>query len=109
MKDLLRDIDIYVSTSYSESLPDVLRDAMAAGKPVVASNVGGTFELINGKNGFMFEPGDIDSLAKYIKQLIQDSKLRESMGRHGKLIIEKYFSTELYARNFEKMVLESLR
>ena len=105
MPDLLNSIDIYASTSYSESLPDVLRDAMAAGKPIVASNVGGTFELINGKNGFMFEPGDIDSLAKYIKQLIQDSKLRKSMGQEGKLIINQRFSTKVYARNFEEMVL----
>ena len=104
--DLLKATDIYVSTSYSESLPDVLRDAMLAGKPIVASNVGGTFELINvGKNGFIFEPGDVHSLIGYLGRLIPDPKLRASMGTEGKRIIAENFSTKVYVQNFEDMVL----
>ena len=79
---------------------------MLFGKPVVVTNVGGTFELVKvGVSGFLFEPGDIESLVQYIKQLIQKPKLRESMGKEGKLIIEKHFSTKAYAKNFENMIL----
>ena len=110
MPDLYRDIDIVVSTSYSESFPDNLRESMLVGKPIIGTNVGGTAELIiEGQNGFICEPGDIKTLIRHIEYLMENSDSRESMGRQGKLTIEKYFSTELYARNFEKMVLKSLR
>jgi glycosyltransferase involved in cell wall biosynthesis len=106
MPDILQAIDIYVSASYTESFPVAVREAMLFGKPVVVTNVGGTFELVKvGVSGFLFEPGDIDSLVKYIKQLIQDPKLRKSMGQEGKLIINQHFSTKVYVQNFEEMVL----
>jgi glycosyltransferase involved in cell wall biosynthesis len=106
-RDLMQTIDIYVSTSYSESFPDAVREAMLAGKPIIVTNVGGTFELVNvGKNGFLFEPGDVHSLVKHISLLLNDPKLRESMGKEGKRIITEKFSTELYARNFEDMVIK---
>ena len=109
MPDLYRDIDIFVSTSYSESFPDNLRESMLAGKPIIGTNVGGTAEIINeGQNGFIFEPGDITNLVRYIESLLQDPDRMKSMGRKGKLIVDRYFSTELYARNFEKMVFKSL-
>jgi len=106
IRDLLQAIDIYVSTSYSESFPDAVREAMLVGKTVVVTNVGGTFELVKvGVSGFLFEPGDVSSLVYHIKQLIQNPRLRESMGAEGKLIIKRRFSTKVYARNFEDMVL----
>ena len=63
------------------------------------------FGIVLGVSGFLFEPGDIESLVQHIKQLIQNQQLRESMGKEGKLIIEKHFSTKAYAKNFEDMVL----
>ena len=108
--DILQAADIYVSSSYSESFPDSVREAMSASKPIVVTNVGGTFELVKeGRNGFLFEPGDIHSLVGYLSRLIQDQKLRASMGTEGKRIIVENFSTELYARNFEDMVLTLYR
>ena len=105
--DILQTIDIYVSTSYNEGMPDAVREAMAVGKPVVVTDVGGTFELVkHGKSGFLFSPGDIDSLVKYLKKLINNPQLRVFMGREGKRIIEQKFSTEEYARNFEKMIFD---
>ncbi len=104
--DIMQTIDIYVSSSYSESFPDAVREAMLAGKPVIVTDVGGTFELINiGKNGFLFKPGDVNSLIEYLSRLVMDQDLRVAMGREGMRIIEERFSTELYARNFEDMVL----
>jgi glycosyltransferase involved in cell wall biosynthesis len=106
MRDLLQDVDIYVSGSYSESFPVAVREAMLFEKPVVVTNVGGTFELVKvGVSGFLFTPGDIESFVQHIKQLIQNPKLRASMGKEGKLIIEKSFSTKVYINNFENMVL----
>jgi glycosyltransferase involved in cell wall biosynthesis len=110
IRDLFQAMDIYVSTSYSESFPDAVREAMLVGKPVVVTNVGGTFELVKVSiSGFLFEPGDVGSLVCYIDHLAHDPRLRNSMGEEGKLIIKQSFSTKVYARNFEKMILKSLR
>jgi glycosyltransferase involved in cell wall biosynthesis len=107
IRDIYHASDIYVSSSYSESLPDAIRDAMNEGLPVVVTNVGGTRELVEvGENGYLFEPGDVEALVGYLRKIIEDSELRCAMGVKGKRIIDERFSTEVYVRNFEKMVLD---
>ncbi len=105
IRDILQVIDIYVSTSYSEGMPDAVREAMNASKPVIASNVGGTSELVcDGKTGFLFRPGDVQSLVIHIRKLIDNPELRFSMGKDNKRIITEKFATDIYVRNFENMV-----
>jgi glycosyltransferase involved in cell wall biosynthesis len=107
IRDILQTSDIYVSTSYSESFPDSVREAMLVSKPVVVTDVGGTFELVNvGKNGYLFEPGDVGALVAHLRKIIVDSELRLEMGVESKRIIDERFSTEVYVQNFEKMVLD---
>jgi glycosyltransferase involved in cell wall biosynthesis len=104
--DLLQAADVYVSTSYSESLPDAMRDAMRAGKPIVGSDAGGTSELVrDGECGFLFEPGDVDALIGCLSRLLQDAPLRQAMGEEGQRIIAERFSTEVYVRRFEETVM----
>ena len=109
IRDILAMSDIYVSTSYSESFPDAVREAMLASLPVIVTNVGGTSELVDiGKNGYLFEPGDIKSLTRYIQGLISNPLLRKDMGKYSKTIIEERFSTKVYAKNFEIMIKNTL-
>ena len=106
VRDILESSDIYVSSSYSESFPDAVREAMSMSKPIVVTNTGGTFELVKiGKNGYLFEPGDTTSLIDHLIKIIIDPQLRDSMGKEGKKIIDRNFSTKIYAKNFEMMVL----
>ena len=58
--------DVFVLPSLSEGLPVVLCEALACGKPVVATRVAGTPELINKDVGFLVEPKDVDALAEKI-------------------------------------------
>jgi len=107
MPDLFYHSDIYVSTSYGEGLPDSVREAMKYSKPVVATDVGGTSELItNDLNGYLFEPGDCESLAEILLKLIENKPLRKKMGISGKNIINENFSTKAYVLNFEKMIMD---
>jgi glycosyltransferase involved in cell wall biosynthesis len=63
----------------------VLVEAMALGKSIVASNVGGIPDLvIHGKNGFLVPPKNPKELAKYIQVLLEDKDKREKMGLAGK-------------------------
>jgi len=108
IRDVLEASDVYVSTSYGESFPDTVREAMAVSKPVVVTNVGGTSELVRvGESGYLFEPGDVPSLVEYLRELVHAPTLRREMGVEGKQIIEERFSTAGYVRDFEDMVLSS--
>jgi len=105
IRDIYNNSDIYVSTSYSESFPDAVREAMLASLPVVVTDVGGTKELVEGgENGFLFEPGDIEMLEYYLRDLINNKSSRKKMGLVSKGIIEAKFSTKAYAVEFEKMI-----
>ncbi len=79
--------DIFVLPSLNEGMGRVLVEAMALGKPIVASRVGGIPDLIaHGQNGFLVPPRNPEQLAKYIQILIEDKEKRESMGQAGKKI-----------------------
>ncbi len=77
--------DIFVLSSLNEGMGRVLVEAMALGKSIVASNVGGIPDLvIHGKNGFLVPLKNPKELAKYIQILLEDEKKREKMGLAGK-------------------------
>lgn len=105
IRDIYKNSDIYVSTSYSESFPDAVREAMLASLPVIVTDVGGTRELVDiGENGYLFEPGDIRMLSFFLRKLISRKSIRQKMGLASKGIIEAKFSTKVYASEFEKML-----
>jgi glycosyltransferase involved in cell wall biosynthesis len=79
--------DIFVLPSLNEGMGRVLAEAMALGKPIVASNIGGIPDLvIHGKNGFLVPPKNPKELVKYIQVLIEDKDKRVKMGLKGKEI-----------------------
>ena len=59
-------------------------EAMAMGKPVVCSSVGGLMELVGADNGLFFPPGNIKLLVDCLKELLHDLALREKIARNGK-------------------------
>jgi len=93
--ELMAATDVVVSSSRWEGMPNVIMEAMAAEKPVVATAVGGTPELVvDGKTGFLVEPGDADSMAGRIAELLADPELAARMGRAGKIRIETDFTID---------------
>ncbi|MBC8178718.1 MAG: glycosyltransferase family 4 protein [Deltaproteobacteria bacterium] len=83
--EIMETIDVFVLPSLNEGMGRVLVEAMAAGKPVVASRVGGILDLVKeGQNGFLAEPGDEKGLAIAIKKLLEDKKMRDEMGKRGR-------------------------
>ena len=74
-------MDINTLTSLSETFPYALTEGARAGLPTVASRVGGVPYLIDhGVNGFLFEPGDHETLARHLAALAADETLRKHMG-----------------------------
>jgi glycosyltransferase involved in cell wall biosynthesis len=100
--ELLSIMDIFILTSLSEGLPNVILEAMASGLPVIATKVGGIPEVVeNGKSGALVEPRDYPAIAGGIIRLLQDKYLRQEMGRRGRGIAEVKFSIERMVRDYE--------
>jgi glycosyltransferase involved in cell wall biosynthesis len=95
VRELLRGCDLFVLPSLFEGLPLSVMEAMAAGKPVIASDIGGVNELVrNGETGYLVPPGDTHALARGINSLIADPALSRKMAIAGKALVEKEFSSE---------------
>jgi UDP-N-acetylglucosamine 2-epimerase len=89
---ILRETDIATLVSKHEGLPKYVMEAMAAGKPVVASNVRGNRDLVaDGRTGLLVEPGDVPGLAKALETLISDRQLRVALGAAGREKVQDYF------------------
>lgn len=79
---LMREASIYVQPSLSEALGLALQEAMYYGCSCIGSRTGGIPELIqHEKNGLLFDPGNIDQLARALERLIDEQPLREALGR----------------------------
>jgi len=89
--EIMHLIDIFVLPSLNEGMGRVLVEAMAAGRPVVASNVGGIPGLISHEeNGLLLPPGNIEALAEGIELLLSDEAKRKRLGENGKKDVDKY-------------------
>ena len=85
MPEVYRNLDLVVLTSLWEGLPCVFSEAMACALPIVATNVDGAREaILDGDNGYLHEPHDIEGMANSVLRLIADPEFRLEMGRRGK-------------------------
>jgi glycosyltransferase involved in cell wall biosynthesis len=108
----MKSMDIFVLPSYWESFPFVLLEAMACGKPIITTNVGGNpFAVIDDVNGLLIQPGNWEQLAQKLIYLFQNKKLIKRMGEESfKRVIDFDWNDvskqtkEIYERlaNFQK-------
>ena len=92
---LLTGVDVLVNPSLSEQMPNVVLEAMAAGVPVIATEVGGVGEIA-GKDGavYLVPPGDSDSLARAVIGLLHYPVQRQQLGEVGQRRVREAFSPE---------------
>jgi glycosyltransferase involved in cell wall biosynthesis len=97
--DFLSALDIFALSSETEGIPVALLEAMAASKPVVATRVGGIPQVIQDRhNGLLVSPNDPAGLSKAILTLMEDSTLRESVGREGHRTVTACFSVDVVSQ-----------
>lgn len=90
--------DIFVLPSFAEGVPVVLMEAMASGRPVVATQVAGVGELVqDGENGLLVLPGDVESLVEAIRTLAHDPDRRRRMGEAGRARVGADFDSMIEA------------
>ena len=92
--------DVFALPSWTEGLPLVVLEAMALGRPVVATTVGGTPELVaDGETGLLVPPRDVEALTAALKRVLDDEGLRRRLGEAGKLRVAERFSSEAMTRD----------
>ena len=95
---------VFVLASNYEGLPISIIEAMRAGLPIVASNVGGVPELVtNGDNGFLVPRGDASALAEALQRLIDDPALRQRMGQRSRQRYLAEFTLDRMIRETERV------
>lgn len=95
----LQETAVLVLPSYQETAPMVIAEAMAAGVPVVATNVGGVkYQIDDGETGFIVEPGDTSQLANRLSRLLGDPTLRHQFGEAARTKAELTFQCDAVAK-----------
>jgi glycosyltransferase involved in cell wall biosynthesis len=107
---LMSALDVLVLPSVSpEPFGRVLIEAMAAGKPVVATDAGATPEVIDdGEQGLLVPANDAQSMAAAVTRLLLDSSLATSMGQKGRRRVEARFTAQHYVDGVQAIYREVL-
>ncbi len=105
---ILASVDVSVLPSASESLPNAVLESMAAGVPVVASQVGGNSELVTSDRGILVAPGDEQALSCAIERLLRDSSLRVELGHNAREFAEANFTIASMQKRYEVLYTELL-
>jgi glycosyltransferase involved in cell wall biosynthesis len=108
--NILALMDLLVVPSSDEGLPTVILEAMAMGKPVIATKAGGVAEVIrDGENGILLEIGDVQGLAQAIITLAQDPQLRRRLGDRGRQMAFQDYSIDAQIDNLQAIYREMVR
>lgn len=101
----LAELDIYFQPSRWEGLCITVLEAMAAGLPVIGSNVGGIGRNVEeGKSGYLFDPDNVEGFVSAINNLRSDSDLRQQLGNRGREIVSESFTQEVLVREFKNAI-----
>jgi len=99
----LADIFVLPSINRSESFGIVLLEAMACGKPCIASNLPGVRTVVDdGETGFLVEPKNVDDLVKKIKSLLESENLLKKMGEAGRKKVEEKYNQNKIIKKIEE-------
>jgi len=110
MHTLLSASDAFVLSSEFEGNPLCVMEAMAAGLPVVGTDVGGVSQLIeDGKSGLLVKSGDLKSLSAAMKSLMLDNGLRSRIKDLSRKTALEKFDSSIMARSYEKLFLSKLK
>jgi len=101
-------LDLLLLSSVSEGQPLVILEAMAAGVPVVATDVGACREIIydeNGQCGIIVPPKNHLMMAKAILKLIEDKEMRDTFSKNAKKVVRKKYRLDLMRERYKNLFI----
>ncbi len=106
MPAYLYSLDVFVLPSLNEGIPGAVREALAMEVPVIATDVGGTSDVvIDVETGYLIPPDDAQEIADRVLRLYTKSHMRNA-GTRGRELIQNQFSVEKYVENYEMFLSE---
>ena len=104
MGNILNALDIYVQPSLSEGLPVALLEAMSAGVPVIATDVGGVAEIV-GKDtyGLLVRPGSSEELFSALVRIAENTGAFKTVSVASKKMVQERFSLDAMARHYAEL------
>ncbi len=109
LETILKELDVVVCASRNEGTPVALIEAMAAGVPVLSTDVGGVADLVaHGETGWLVRPGDPPSLAEAIRHLLDDEALRARLAAAGRTAALDRHGVDTLIRRVETLYTELL-
>jgi glycosyltransferase involved in cell wall biosynthesis len=110
MPEVLSAFDVFVLSSHDEGMSNAILEAMSMELPVVATDVGGTAEVVrHGKSGLLVPPKDPLLLAQAMMEVLGDPSRSRAMGRLGRQIVVDAFSARSMVRQMETLYISLLR
>lgn len=107
--EVLPSFDIFVQPSVYESQGLAILEAMAAGRPVVATDVGGVRATVrNGETGLLVPPDDPDALSRAVLRLAQDPRLAQDLAGRARDRVRERFSADRMAGSYERLYRDLL-
>jgi glycosyltransferase involved in cell wall biosynthesis len=104
---LYKQLDVLLSPSRTEGLPNNLLEACAMQVPIVATRVGGVPEIIaHGCNGLLADPGDLRALAGAVESLLDDALLAGELGRSGRDAVVERYSVRAHVAKMSRYYLD---
>lgn len=110
LESIYKNLDIVCLTSLNEGTPISLIEAMASGKAVVSTDVGGVRDVVaDGESGFLSPTGDVERFSQNLLILLRNKDKRDRMGEIGRAFVSKRFSKERLIRDVEMLYEEELK
>ena len=107
--EILAACDLFTLPSIQEGFPMVILEALAAGKAVIASEVGAISDVIrHGATGLLVPPGDTDALADALCLLIEDEEARQRLGQSGRELVRKAYDFERTVGQYDDLYQRAL-
>lgn len=105
--ELLSLVDVLVLSSHMEANPVSILEALACGKPVVATRVGSVPESVkDGVNGYLVDPGNAEQLADRMVALLADRELAAGFGAAGRELVAGHWSLERMVDGYQQLIAE---
>lgn len=107
---LMAGCDLFILNSTHEGLPHVVVEAMSIGLPVIATDVGGTSEVVeHRKNGILIPPDDENALRDALQELIHNPELRRELALQGQKVIQERFGLERMIEKTEEVLYQVVK
>jgi glycosyltransferase involved in cell wall biosynthesis len=108
VKELLNLSDLFIHSSIGEGCSNAILEAMAAGKPIIATDVGGTPEIVDRSNALLFKSKHVDQLEDHLRTVLSDPEKRLQMGKNSGRIARERFSVKTMVDRYRE-ILNSIR